>query len=1206
MKKTYIKWLLFLGLALVLAAGLSYLAVNPVSEVKDSPDSQVMSIALVNEDKGAIFNSSELAFGDAFVSSVEKNNEHEWYVVSRGVAESGLENNTYDMMIVIPNDFSEKALSINSEAPEQVVLNYKINATGNEHVQGEAEKTASTVLNNFNQRIIDVYFASIIGNLQDAQDSVAQIVNNSAKHTYTYQNTIQNPLSNYTNQFETVKDNTQISKDSFSGLEDVLASFEESLTTEWDISQDYQSSVRQAAELQQANSGLAIEFYDRLRGLREGITGREVEQQLSQLDEMNQLLQTQFAQADENNASLMTGTKELNVHFKEMLDVINETEKRVNERLDPDALDQKAKETISGMMNDVFPEDETLKISILLEQPDKNVRANINNFISELPSLDGSDFEGIGLPQHTVNEIKNVIAVTKKYNQDFEYVASSGDMELISDQFNSLKRHLTTEGVSVTDTVKIPENKKAGQTFILTNLPENYQVTNLSVKLPDQKTISSSNKEIELPANKAGEFTVKATFKLDGNADSPDIFEPIKWGWKLVQEDTTDAESKIEKIEKEKQKGKSEEIASKQVSYIPQVANMSFTPVNPSEGEEEDTNSDSGNETEGQSPEEEQQEPEPTEENGQPGNEGENAESEYDQPEDESGSSDQQEDNSNGNPNDSGSGDGQTNLGQPGQNEDPESSGNEEGNDEENNGEGTEKNEEDKEVEIEIVEVINNTIQHQVMSEVTDLDKVTQDLIKNVSNTISPYQKLASLYESYFGLHLNGDISSAINQGSLQEIAGEDSLYTIFNRKDISTLLEDYVAGRAIEAVTSEVRTPLENWQAQIAAYRQLVETADDNASQLIERVAATREQAQGLNEELAKMISNASEQREQSLKMVEQQSEIMLEQQSEIQANKKEEQTAVMALSQDFQPLLMTSQSLADQASSNLYSAETVYQTFDTIDKQATAIQESGVELVGNAENLSATMTDQLINDQEFVNNFTEVLANSRIGDRPNEDLYDFLSNPVQTQSQGVISTGDTFTPYFVVLICFIVALFTAYAISTINQKRIHEDQFESERSLVGENALVTGITGGIGVLEGLIIGLVSGYFLNFSSGEFIMWTVLIVLAMASMLFIVTYLLRQLKMVGMFILLTILSMYLLLTRALGNGLASMESLRMYSPLQHVESFVANVIQGTANNIIGIVVFIGITAIGVLANLLVLHPSQGNEGEDDEQLEKAN
>src|SRR5699024_515874 len=153
-----LKWqgIVFFLIIFILSVGLSFLAFNENSTEQVDKERK-MAIALVNEDGGTTFNDDTITFGDEFANSVTKESKHDWYVVSRGVAESGFERGSYDMMIVIPNDFSDRSLSIHLERPEPVALHYKINATGHEDVRSEAEKTAEQILNDFNKRLIDVY-----------------------------------------------------------------------------------------------------------------------------------------------------------------------------------------------------------------------------------------------------------------------------------------------------------------------------------------------------------------------------------------------------------------------------------------------------------------------------------------------------------------------------------------------------------------------------------------------------------------------------------------------------------------------------------------------------------------------------------------------------------------------------------------------------------------------------------------------------------------------------------------------------------------------------------------------------------------------------------------------------------------------------------------------------------------------------------------
>src|SRR5699024_8513783 len=97
--------------------------------------------------------------------------------------------------------------------------------------------------------------------------------------------------------------------------------------------------------------------------------------------------------------------------------------------------------------------------------------------------------------------------------------------------------------------------------------------------------------------------------------------------------------------------------------------------------------------------------------------------------------------------------------------------------------------EDEKEPEIEEVEVYNNYFKHQVTKPV--IDESTLTLINAVENTISPYQKLLSTYETYFGFDLTceGKMSCAEieigDDDSLKDMATDESLYHLFNETSV-------------------------------------------------------------------------------------------------------------------------------------------------------------------------------------------------------------------------------------------------------------------------------------------------------------------------------------------------------------------------------------------------------------------------------------
>ena len=68
-----------------------------------------LNIAVVNEDKAVKLNDKEYNLGASYVKNIERDNSQNWSILPRGAAESGLADGKYQLMIVIPSDFSEES-----------------------------------------------------------------------------------------------------------------------------------------------------------------------------------------------------------------------------------------------------------------------------------------------------------------------------------------------------------------------------------------------------------------------------------------------------------------------------------------------------------------------------------------------------------------------------------------------------------------------------------------------------------------------------------------------------------------------------------------------------------------------------------------------------------------------------------------------------------------------------------------------------------------------------------------------------------------------------------------------------------------------------------------------------------------------------------------------------------------------------------------
>ncbi|MFP7479335.1 type VII secretion protein EsaA [Terribacillus saccharophilus] len=1177
MKKFDKRWILFLVLIVLLASGLSYLTLHQeTTKTAEQPQTQNMSVALVNEDQGSTFNGTELAFGDAFVNSVSENENHEWFVVSRGVAESGLKNNTYDMIIVIPNDFSEKSLNITAEAPEQVVLQYKINASENPRMKEEAEKTASDILNDFNRRVIDVYFASIIGNLQNAQDNIGQMVNRQAAYTNSYNSNVFQPLSGYTDQFGLVRDNTEVSKESFTSFGELLASYEDQLVDETQLGEDFVSNLDEVMNLKETNNTELVNFQDQIHQFSQGLTAGEVDQRLDQLVATNEAINRQFAASQQgtvdtvmnrpvaslNTTNIYSGSVSLQQQLQDSSERVAALQQDIDAYLTESNEQFRAKieDRIRNTIEEELDEDQYLNINMLFEDPNQVARNRINRAIGKLPSLNADDFQDVGLSDSTVNEITNVIRMTEKYQNEIKGVNIDKDPSpTLKDEFERLNKKLQ-EGIPVSDTVEIPENDTEESSFEL-QVPKNFTAKNITLTLSDGEPISKDGSGVIKVPHTEGSFKVEATLQL--NEGSFDVYKPVEWSWKLIPKKHKEEEEKPEE-NIAFQTGSSNLLGSIQIKNDPNPDKDKETQEEAKEEENEDKDN-----IEGKDPVTSDEEPAdsaPVEED----------ESSNDPTNDQGQNQEGSEEN----------GDTEDN-----QNEDADPTPTP---GEDNDGEGDKEEEQEKP---EPLIIKNNVIQHKIMTPIEEMDDTTQVLINTVDNTISSYQELGSQYESYFGFGLHG-LPDNFSSESLVNLASRDSLYYLFNKKDIKDLLADYMTAQITGSVTEQLQTPAEAFRQQVGDYQSQVQQAIADADTLTGQVAATTEQAAVLNDNVSQTLEDVAAWREQMM--------TVLDGQTEIQTNAQGEQEAVLTLGSEFQPLLMSSQSLAEQAQSNTNTADQVYETFDNIDTQAREIEQSGTNLVSDAETLASNLTDKLSDDQNFTENFTEVLANSRVGDRQNENLYDFLSNPVQTSNEGTIAAqAETiFTPYYLVLISFIVVLFTAYVISTLHMRRKQDDQFASDTSLMVQHAPITIITAGIGLLEGIVIGIVASYYLPIDDLNKIQLTAVMALLITAMLLIATYLLRQMKMIGMFILLAIFSLYLFFTDAIGTASTAFPTIEKFSPLQYMETFMLRIVEGSVNYVVAIFALVIAAAIGALANLLVISQSdKGVDNADDNHTE---
>ncbi|EEM05737.1 hypothetical protein bmyco0002_18160 [Bacillus pseudomycoides] len=1165
---------MFIILALVFATGTSYLALNKKLKKEDEKSTPKMTVALVNEDQGTVFEGNKIAFGDQFIKNINKDNNQQWYVVSRGVAENGLKNNNYNMMIVIPNDFSRKAVSIHAEAPEKLTLSYKVNATGNKELKTEAEKTAASILEDFNRRIIDVYFASIIGKLQAAQDNIGTIVDKEQAHMKVYKTDVHNPLANYTQQFKTVQDYTGVSVNSFKGFEGVLQRFGQTIDEGAKSNATYLGGFDNLQNLQTGNNLLANNFSNQLNQFNSDLSTNDVLKQLSALESANKVIASHFNDSDKQSNALTDSTA-----IQQYLADVTNKMKSYDEEL-ADKLKKNIQETINEKLKAKLSGNNTKEIYLntLMQQPDNQINEQIKSLINKLASMDVEEIDRLTLPDETKTQLKNVVQVSKKYGEEnsFHYEGSN-DIPL-ENTIKNIKKGLATDGIIFEDKEKVA--KMDGEQMFNLQLPEGFELYSsteaLMINGQDYTADYLSNGSVKLPSREEGELSVGVRVKLSDENAKIDVFTPVTWKWNLTHtHEKTPTETKPVDPPTEGQETTGEN--NKQSNQVVKLTNRTKTPVH---SIKQLTDSKTGSETK-----------EPNKDgNKNPGGGTTNPGGGTTEPgggttnpgggTTEPGGGTTEPGGGTTNP-----GGGTTNPG--GGTTEPGGGTTNPGGGTTNPGEGDKK--------VETIERTNDHIVHQKMEVLSPAS--SEGLIKDAVNTVKNYEELSGLYELYYGLDMKTeDLSGKLEKQALKDLATSKSLYYMLNKQNVL----DIITGLVSSEIQAEVTSEMNQVKQKINDLQLLAKNVNQNSDRLAETLKQTSEQANVMNTNLAEYLNGAMKWREGSLKLMEEQRTIV--------SSREGEQTAILALDTGLKSLVTQSQSLAESSKGTLLASDEVYKTFDQINNQAKEIQDSGVTMVSKADTLLNDLTDKVSDDKSFAKNFSKVLANSRVGERQNEQLYKFLANPVLKQNDGVITAGNAFTPYLIVLVCFIVSLFTSYAIANQERKRHQQDDFEEKSSILDMNLPITAITFGIAIVEGVIIGIIAGKLLEFSGNQRLIWIAFITITMMAFVFVSTYLLRQAKMIGMFILLTSLSLYLFLTEAVGVKVTKtsyLGKLREFSPLQYIEDFLNNFISGKNDGHVTFAVLLVIAIVGFIINLFVWHKRWEEKIDDDETMHTA-
>lgn len=114
-----------------------------------------IQVGVVNEDKGGSFSGKKFNAGEQIISSMKENDALGWNFITKKEAQEGLEDGKYYATILIPEDFTEKLLSITTDNIEKPKIVYSVNQKLNSVVPKITDTGVNTIKTQVGSQVVE-------------------------------------------------------------------------------------------------------------------------------------------------------------------------------------------------------------------------------------------------------------------------------------------------------------------------------------------------------------------------------------------------------------------------------------------------------------------------------------------------------------------------------------------------------------------------------------------------------------------------------------------------------------------------------------------------------------------------------------------------------------------------------------------------------------------------------------------------------------------------------------------------------------------------------------------------------------------------------------------------------------------------------------------------------------------------------------------
>lgn len=508
-----------------------------------------VKIALVNEDTGVIYNGDDLRIGDILVNSLGQETNYKLETVSRAIAESGLEKGNYNVMIVLPSNFSKETLSLESDSPTQAIFQYKVKSDS-QAITKQGEQVVSEIKNLFNKNIIGIYFSSIIGNLQTAQTQVATSVGREKTVLNKYQSNLITPLTDHSTQFKGLSGISDNLVTTYGNFNKDLQNISEANKSIMDADAKHDEKMAAAKASQEAWKASVNSREETLKKYEEFLKNSTATEQLENLRKTQAVIKE-----NQTDPKVLKDTEDKIEALEKSLDSTLTMFNAINDRSGKVIKDYKGKidkaveESLRKTKKD---EKQQQTILTIKEELKKSMLEKVTDVVNDLPYYSNDAIDKLKIADEDKDYLKKINSFAEQYanaNKD-KVILKRRTVTRSQDQLDILKK-AAEENVKKTQTMSF-STKQGKIKKIELSVNSQYRFTSVSVK---GANVSNSGDKVVLNlTNKPSEVTV--SYQL-GYANGVELFTPaaVK-GTATTTQTIKEAKTKEEVVEEKDKNGK--------------------------------------------------------------------------------------------------------------------------------------------------------------------------------------------------------------------------------------------------------------------------------------------------------------------------------------------------------------------------------------------------------------------------------------------------------------------------------------------------------------------------------------------------------------------------------------------------------------------------------------------------------------------------